>query len=158
MASLTRWTWVWVNSESCWGTGRPGVLRFMGSQSVGHDWVTDLIWSDLIVQEGLIFQWRWREVAVRVKESSEMMLFSSYSLSLILPFFLKEVLAMINSIMQRKRMFDPQWYSLSTDITPPPAPPTHHYLHAFGLGMLYYIQIRLSYWSNTFLGAETLAL
>ena len=28
-------------------TGRPGVLRFMGSQRVGHNWVTDLIWSDL---------------------------------------------------------------------------------------------------------------
>ena len=40
-------TWVWVNSESWWWTGRPGVLRFMGSQRVGHDWVTDLIWSDL---------------------------------------------------------------------------------------------------------------
>ena len=25
---------------------RPGVLRFMGSQRVGHDWATDLIWSD----------------------------------------------------------------------------------------------------------------
>jgi len=37
MASLTRWTWVWVNSESWWWTGRPGVLRFMGSQRVGHD-------------------------------------------------------------------------------------------------------------------------
>ena len=36
-----------VNSGSwCW-TGRPGVLWFMGSQRVGHDWVTDLIWSDL---------------------------------------------------------------------------------------------------------------
>ena len=44
MASLTRWTWVWVNSGSWWGTGRPGVLRFMGLQRVGHDWVTDLIW------------------------------------------------------------------------------------------------------------------
>ena len=33
MASLTRWTWVWVNSSSWWWTGRPGVLRFMGSQS-----------------------------------------------------------------------------------------------------------------------------
>ena len=29
-------------------TGRPGVLQFMGSQRVGHDWATDLIWSDLI--------------------------------------------------------------------------------------------------------------
>ena len=33
MASLTRWTWVWVNSESWWWTGGPGVLRFMGLQS-----------------------------------------------------------------------------------------------------------------------------
>ena len=42
MASLTRWTWVWVNSGSWWWTGRPGVLRFMGSQRVGHDWGTGL--------------------------------------------------------------------------------------------------------------------
>ena len=38
MASLTRWTWVWVNSRSWWWTERPGVLRFMGLQRVGHDW------------------------------------------------------------------------------------------------------------------------
>ena len=42
MASPTRWTWVWVNSRSLWWTGRPGVLRFMGSQRVGHDWATEL--------------------------------------------------------------------------------------------------------------------
>ena len=42
MASLTRWTWVWVSSESCWWTGRPGVLRFMGSQRVRHNWATEL--------------------------------------------------------------------------------------------------------------------
>ena len=46
MASLTRWMWVWVNSGSWWWTGRPGVLRFMGSQRVGHDWVTELNWED----------------------------------------------------------------------------------------------------------------
>ena len=46
MASLTRWTWVWVNSRSWWWTGRPGVLRFMGSQRVRHDWVTELSWTD----------------------------------------------------------------------------------------------------------------
>ena len=40
------WTWVWVNSGRWWWTGRPGVLRFMGSQRVGYDWATDLIWSD----------------------------------------------------------------------------------------------------------------
>ena len=38
MASLTRWIWVWVNSGSWWWTGRPGVLQFMGSWRVGHDW------------------------------------------------------------------------------------------------------------------------
>ena len=42
MASPTRWTWVWVNSGSWWRTGRPGVLQFMGSQRVGHDWTTEL--------------------------------------------------------------------------------------------------------------------
>ena len=46
MASLTRWTWVWVNSRRWWWTGRPGVLWFMGLQRVGHDWVTDLNWTD----------------------------------------------------------------------------------------------------------------
>ena len=46
MASLTQWTWVWVNSRSCWWTGRPGVLRFMGLQRVGHDWATELNWTE----------------------------------------------------------------------------------------------------------------
>ena len=45
MASPTRWTGVWVNSGSWWWTGKPGVLRFMGSQRVGHDWVTELNWD-----------------------------------------------------------------------------------------------------------------
>ena len=45
MASRTRWTWVWVNSGSWWWTGRPGVLWFMGSQRVRHDWATELNWS-----------------------------------------------------------------------------------------------------------------
>ena len=44
MASLTRWTWVWVNSRSWWWTGRPGVLRFMGSQRVRHSRATELNW------------------------------------------------------------------------------------------------------------------
>ena len=44
MASLTQWTWIWVNSGSLWWTGRPGVLRFMGSQRVGHNWATELNW------------------------------------------------------------------------------------------------------------------
>ena len=47
MASSTQWTWVWVNSGSWWWTGRPGVLRFMGSQRVGHDWATELNWTEI---------------------------------------------------------------------------------------------------------------
>jgi len=39
-----QWTWVWVYSRSQWWTGRPGVLPFMGSQVVRHDWVTELNW------------------------------------------------------------------------------------------------------------------
>ena len=42
MASRTRRTWVWVNSGRWWWTGRPGELRLMGSQRVGHDWATKL--------------------------------------------------------------------------------------------------------------------
>ena len=44
MVSLTQWTWVWVDSGSWWWTGRLVVLRFMGSQRVGHDWATELNW------------------------------------------------------------------------------------------------------------------
>ena len=47
MASPTQWTWVWVNSRSRWWAGRPGVLQSMGSQRVGHDWVTELKWTEL---------------------------------------------------------------------------------------------------------------
>ena len=47
MASPTQWTWVCVNSGSWWWKGRPGVLQFMGSQRVGHDWATELKWLKL---------------------------------------------------------------------------------------------------------------
>ena len=46
MASPTQWTWVWVNSGSWWGTGRPGVLQSMELQRVGHDWATELNWTE----------------------------------------------------------------------------------------------------------------
>ena len=38
MASLTQWTWVWVNSGS-------GVMQSMGSQRVGLNWATELNWK-----------------------------------------------------------------------------------------------------------------
>ena len=47
MASLTQWTWVWVNSGSWWWIGRPGVLWSMGLQRVEYDWArTELILGD----------------------------------------------------------------------------------------------------------------
>ena len=74
MASLTRWKWVRVNSRSWWWTGRPGVLRFMGSQRVGHDWATELtelkvsqhtvfdtnlIWDNGVSSDSVIFKFTW---------------------------------------------------------------------------------------------------
>ena len=50
MTSLTRWTWVWVNSRSWWWTGRPGMLRFMGTQRVRHHWATELNWLNMTFQ------------------------------------------------------------------------------------------------------------
>ena len=46
MASLTQWTWVWVNSRRYWWTGRLGVLQSMGLQRVRHDWATELNWTE----------------------------------------------------------------------------------------------------------------
>ena len=47
IASLTQWTWVCIGS-GCWcSTGRPGVLQLMGPQTVGHDWATELNWTDM---------------------------------------------------------------------------------------------------------------
>ena len=49
MASLTWWTWVWVNSGNWWWTGMPGMLQSMGSQRVRRDWATELI------EQGVLF-------------------------------------------------------------------------------------------------------
>ena len=38
-----------VNSWNWWWTGRPGMLQFMGSQTVGHKWATELNWISNIV-------------------------------------------------------------------------------------------------------------
>ena len=58
MASPTQWTWVCVNSRSWTCTGRPGVLRFIGSQSQTRlsDWIElasirpsiNVKWADLM--------------------------------------------------------------------------------------------------------------
>ena len=51
MASLTRWTWVWVNSWRWWWTGRPSVLQSIESQRVGRDWTELTDHSSLIIAE-----------------------------------------------------------------------------------------------------------
>ena len=51
MSSRTHWTWVWVDFGSWWRTGRPGVLRFIESQIVEHDWVTEMNWTELNWEE-----------------------------------------------------------------------------------------------------------
>ena len=46
MASLTQLSWVWEKSGRWWWTGRPGMLQSIGLQRVGHNWVTELNWTD----------------------------------------------------------------------------------------------------------------
>ena len=41
--------WLW------WWTRRPGVLRFMGSQRVGHGWATELNWTDRVTYLNIFF-------------------------------------------------------------------------------------------------------
>ena len=48
MASLTQWTWVWVDTSSWWWTWRAGMLWFMGLQKAGHGWVTEPNWTSLM--------------------------------------------------------------------------------------------------------------
>ena len=48
MESLTRWTWVWASSRNWWWTGKPGVLQSIGLQRVGHDWETELKWTEVL--------------------------------------------------------------------------------------------------------------
>ena len=65
MASLTQGTWVWVNSGSWWWTGRLGMLWFMGSQIVGHDWATELNWTDTYNS-----WWKWKRRVKKLAYSS----------------------------------------------------------------------------------------
>ena len=85
MASLTQWAWVWVNSRSWWWTGRPGMLRSMGLQRVGHNWATELNWTDAEAETPILWppdvknwliwkdpdagkDWRWEEKGVTEDE------------------------------------------------------------------------------------------
>ena len=67
MASLTQWTWVWVNSRSSWWTGRPGVLQSMGLQRL--DTTERLNWTELSPSEFLNTVLRMSSNPVSVPES-----------------------------------------------------------------------------------------
>jgi len=56
MVSSTWCTWVLVNSGNRWWTGRPGELRFMGLQTLGHNSVTELNWLIHFDQMTFLFQ------------------------------------------------------------------------------------------------------
>ena len=55
MASPTQWTWVCVDSGSWWWAGRPGVLRFMGSQRIRYYWATELNWTEWLTLSPSLF-------------------------------------------------------------------------------------------------------
>ena len=54
IASLTQWTWVWASSMCWWWTGKPGMWQSIGSQRVGHDWATELNWTEEITQSKIM--------------------------------------------------------------------------------------------------------
>ena len=63
---VTQWTWVWVSSGSLWCTEKPGVLQSIGSQSVRHNWTTELNWVRVI--DTVLSQVLWA-ILQRVKAS-----------------------------------------------------------------------------------------
>ena len=62
MASPTPWTWVWVNSGSWWWKGKPGVLQFMGSQRVRHNWATDVNFRSRKTKTYVKTNYHWRHL------------------------------------------------------------------------------------------------
>ena len=73
MAPPTRWTWVWVSSGNWWWTERLGVLWFMGSQRVRHDWPHTHVFCCVHLSAKATventcwrkFSWRWKTLPVK---------------------------------------------------------------------------------------------
>ena len=60
--------WVWASFGRWWWTGKPGVLKFIGSQGVRHHWVTEqqkpgrvFMYSWLNLNRAFPNFWRWVE-------------------------------------------------------------------------------------------------
>ena len=45
---------VWLSSGSWWWTGKPVMLQSMGSQRVGHNWVTELNWTSRTANQSIL--------------------------------------------------------------------------------------------------------
>ena len=56
-----------LSDGSWWWTGRPGVLRFMVSQRVGHNWVTELNWTEQKIVVQLAY-WVFNNILVCCRE------------------------------------------------------------------------------------------
>ena len=77
MASPTWWTWVWVNSGSWWWTGRPGMLQFMESQRVGHDWLNwTLYWKGSKPGQGAWWERKLSQYEMRISAVSNFVFWS----------------------------------------------------------------------------------
>ena len=49
MASPMQRTWIWASSRRWWGTGKPGVLQFLGLRKVRHDLENEQLYSCVCV-------------------------------------------------------------------------------------------------------------
>ena len=99
---ITPISWVWVNSASWWWTGRPGVLRFMGSQRVRLDSATELNWTELkpivyfridlicwlygVMIWGICLKHHYRSKKKKKSKIQSLIIFKKFSLALILRF------------------------------------------------------------------------
>ena len=61
MASLIQWTRTWANSGRWWGTGKPGVLQFTGSQELATTWRlnNNIAWFKFGWSEKYMCNWRY---------------------------------------------------------------------------------------------------
>ena len=71
MLSLTRWTWVLASSRSWWWTGKPGVPQSVGLQRVGHNWVSEMNWTELNWDQGSQNTYLNHLELLRVRESGK---------------------------------------------------------------------------------------
>ena len=65
-----------VKVDCWWWTGKPSVLQSMGSQRVGHDWTTELNWTELNVDLCISFSFLYEYIFKNFKGSQFFPLFT----------------------------------------------------------------------------------